>query len=320
MKITAISPYFNINKPQSTNKLKNVPACDVFVRSCSFKGDDKSFEAFSKWAKETDFIEKIPEIINYTGKILGSGFEGTTYDIPNNDKWVLKEFKRASLMQYHLDSPQIIEIEDISPDLNIGQFIAYVRIPTSKNTVHQVYVLKRQNGESCGLPYCSKNLISDSTTKLHINYLKNLSSLPQSSYDKLIDDITYVTEQGYKFDCSNPYNFMLDMKNKQINFVDIADKFDKNKTQYGEVLYALLDAEFAENFNTSNRKEKDEADIISAEIFSKFICAMKRKKYHFTDGVFFNKVLSMLAFTKFLDVKTKEEALEKLTELGLYCK
>lgn len=318
MKINSVSPYFNINRPQKANIFRNSPISDIFVRCCTFKGDDKSFDAFSKWAKETGFIEKIPEIINNSENILGSGFEGTTYEIPNNDRWVLKEFKRSNLLLYHTDYPEITEIKDISPKLNIGQFVATIKVPLSKNMVQLVYILKKQNGKSCGVPYYLKDIVSDSTVTSHLTYLKALAGLPQCAYDKLIDDITYVTKQGYEFDCLNPYNFMLDMKNKQINFVDIADKVKDDKTQYANVLFSLLDAEYATNFNNSNRPEKVEADKLSIQICSKFMKAMLNKKSCFSDSTYFDKITGMPAFAKALGVKNRMKALEKLVELGLY--
>lgn len=320
MKINTISPYFNINRLHSANKLKNMPVCDVFVRSCSFKGDDKCYEEFYKWAKETGFVGKITDIINYKGKILGSGFEGSTYAIPNNDRWVLKKFKRANILPISIDKPEIEKIDDISPNLNIGQFIATIKIPVSNNLVQQVYVLKKQEGHSYGIGYTSKDEINNSTTKEHIKNLKSIASMPQSSYDKLIDDITYVTNQGYEFDCLNPHNIMYDAKAQQVNFVDIADKVKDDKTQYANVLFSLLDAEYAINFNTSDRPEKEEVNSLSAEICSKFISSMKKKNYYFSDSIYLEKITGMPAFQNVLCAKNKAEALEKLTEMGLYCK
>lgn len=324
-----IQPFFSckINKLKNdfnnTKVLNREITNDTFVKSTSFgsNNDDKSFEAFSQWAEKTNFTDKAIEIINETGKILGDGFEGTTYSIPNNEQWVIKQFKRTNYIQQSLKKPEIKKVKDISPDLNIGQIIASVKIPLNNRFAQHFYVLKKQTGESYGVPHSSKDIVSDSTSKKHIDSLRKMAQLPISTYEQLIDDITYINKRGYKIDADNPYNFMVDWNNKRINFVDIADKLEeKNAKQYGDVLFALLDADFGFNFNLSDRakSEKDVAKLYSMQICSKFLSSMIRKHVKFDFSSNLSKLLVMQPFEQAIGFTRTDKKLEKLQELGLY--
>lgn len=309
-------------KTSNSIGLSSCNQTDVFVKSCSFGvKDDKSFNEFKKWAKETDFTSHVSEIIDRTGDILGSGFEGTTYSIPNNDKWVIKQYNRSKVVPEALKKPLISEVKDISPDLNIGQFVASVKIPMNDRLSQHIYILKKQTGRSHGIPHSSNKIVNDATAKQHIDSLKRLAQMPMETYTALVDDITYVTKQGYKFDTDNPYNFMIDFENNRVRFVDIADKLEeKDKTQYGDVLFALLDSDFARTFKDSDRPEKEKASakMYSYQICSKFVSAMVRKKAKFTSSHNFTKVFVSEPFEFMLGTSRPDKKIAKLKELGLY--
>ena len=327
MQITpiAINQLKNINNRISINNFSTRPsmnlANDTFVKSCSFgkaqKEDEKSFEKFEQWAKETEFTTYAPEIIAKTGRILGSGFDSKIYAIPRNNDWVIKQYNRSGMLNMQTEKPVVSKIDDISPDLNIGQFVASVRLPINDRLSQQFFVLKRQSGSSYGVSYTYRNDVNDSTSKVHLNSLRKLSELPQESFDKLIQDIDYVTQRGYKFDCSNPGNFLIDEETKSINFVNVEDRLGTmNTTQYGDVLFALLDGEFAVEFDKSSRtqSEKDAAVRLSQQICSKFMIAMIRKnvKFDFTNK--FQDVFNSKAFENIIGTTNNDD---KLIELGL---
>ena len=72
-------------------KLLKSPAYSEFIfghtfkRNVSFKSNNinNSLDDFIKWSNETDFLSHARKIVEKTGKILGSGFEGITYLIPD---------------------------------------------------------------------------------------------------------------------------------------------------------------------------------------------------------------------------------------------
>ncbi len=312
--------YNNQNNNRVLSSKKNA---DVFIKSTSFgsSSDDKSFEAFSKWAQENNFTDNALEIIEKTGDVLGDGFEGTTYSIPGNEQWVIKQYKRANYVQQSLKKPEIKKISDISPDLNIGQAIASVKIPMNDRFASHFYVLKKQTGKSYGVPLSSKDFYTDATVQKHLDSLKKMSQLPISSYEKLLDDITYINKRGYKIDAGNPYNFMVDWENERVRFVDIADKLDdKRSRQYADVLFALLDGDYGRDFKFSDRpdNEKQQASISSKRICSKFLSTMIRKHLKFSFTPNFSKVLSSEALEATIGESNPDRKLEKLQELGLY--
>ena len=317
--IKYISNNNNLNRTKMT-QLSN----DMFVRTTSFgntnKTDDKSFEKFEQWAKETEFTTYAPDIIARTGKILGSGFESKTYSIPRNNDWVIRQYNRSGMLNVPAEEPEIKKIEDISPELNVGQFVASVRLPINSRLSQQFYVLKRQSGESYGVSYSSRNDVNDQTTKTHINSLKKLADLPQESFDKLIKDIDYITKRGYKFECTDPGNFMIDSDAQSVNFLNIENKLGSvNSNQYGDVLFALLDGEFAIEFNKSdrNQSEKDTATRLSQQICSKFMIAMIRNNVQFDFTNQFQDVFNSKAFEAILGTTNYDDKIDKLIELGL---
>ena len=328
MQITNFNPINTIKNnslKQKSQYISQTNCSDVFTRKTSFRGkeqplnDGKSYDDFINWANETDFINKTDEIIR-TGEILGSGFEGKTIAIPECDNWVIKVYNRAHIINQKLKEPQITEIKDILPELNVGQFVASVKIPLGENYCQHFYVLKKQDGVSYGVPYDSKNTVCDSTVKEHLDTLSKMANMPIETYEKLVDDIQYVTEKGYKFDSGNPYNFMMDEENQRINFVDIADKKNDKKTQFGDVLFALLDGDFSASLRNSSRpdKEKDLSQDYSKKIISKFFIAMIRKQYRFNEDNNFLKVQNNPAFDAVVGGKTPEEKVDIMIELGLY--
>ena len=152
MKISAINGIFTSKLNPVNHHRINLSAVqnDAFIRTTSFKGSDNddSFQAFKKWAEETDFLINAESIIEKKGKVLGCGFEGMTIGIPGNDKWVIKVIKRSNFSQQRTDKSEIFEIEDKLPDLNIGQMIAYVKMPVFEDSSRLFYILRRQKGNS----------------------------------------------------------------------------------------------------------------------------------------------------------------------------
>ncbi len=248
------------------------------IKSFGKSNNDNSFKAFKTWAEETDFYSKALNIIDFTGEILGSGFEGTTYEIPDNDNWVIKEEKRSASIPVKTDSPQITEIPDLTPNLNLGQMIAHVIVPSTPYSSRRFFILKKQKGETYGVSYDKRNQVSESNINTHLKSLKLLSSFPIDSFKEVVEEVVQANKAGLKFDFYNPNNIMIDEENKKINFVDV-DKGSIHplKNQLADILFSLLDGEFAKNFNkycNSNTK-KNEARKYSYEIICKFETAVR---------------------------------------------
>lgn len=304
---------------------KNVTyGSDFFIKNPSFLGyknitDEKSYESFINWSNQTNFLSQVREIDERTGEILGYGFEGTTFGIPGTDNWVLKKYNRGNFVAIGNNEAKIIEIKDFSPKLNVGQTISRIEIPAGNKYSYIYYILKRQSGKSIGVPLYAAEDISDINIKSHLEALRTLAAAPQETFDKCIKDIEYITQQGYEFDCGNPYNFMFDRKKQAINFVDINDKLKDNNTQYGDVLYALLDGKFAINFNASDCdiETKETAKTLSYTIINKYVTAMKKANAKFSEGKFFTELLETDMLNNLLKSPSKEKKMTRLREMGL---
>ena len=271
---------------------------DIFERRNN-TSNSKSYKEFKKWAEETDFLNKCKDIAERDGRILGSGFEGTVYEIPECDNWVIKEYKRNNFFAIALEKPVIEEINDNLPDINVGQCIAKISIPYGKKYSCQYWILKKQKGNSLGLAHLDErnkeNWLTKDNLKMHRNSLLLLANAPQSTYNKLIKDIKYITTEGYKIDCDNSNNFLFDKDEEIINLIDIADKYKNNEStnQYANVLYALLGSEFGLCYkrNYEETEDKKIIEIATKTIINKYITAMKNLNVKFEDTKYLRKVL-----------------------------
>lgn len=311
----------NNSKLKFNSKMTN----DVFIRTTSFNGnekshDNKSFDEFKKWAQKSDFLEQIETIAEQTGRILGSGFEGEVIEIPNNENWVIKRFKRTNLAQMPLEKPTINKIDDIAPNINIGQAVAYIRIPVGRNCSKTYYILKKQTGQSLGIDKTCGNEVSEHNNNLHINSLKKLANAPQSAYDKLVKDINYITQQGYMLDYINPNNLMYDNEKQEIHIVDVEDKLYDKTNQYGEMLFCLLDTEYSDRFLISCKEpvKKEEVRQLTENIVNKYFEAMYKNGAKFTKSNIFNLLLESEVLDRNIAGKTVSEKEESLRAMGLY--
>ncbi len=261
MKINAINSIITLKSNLAANRRISLPAMqnDTFTKTTSFKGskNDDSFQEFVKWAEKTDFLSNADNIIDKTGRILGSGFEGITIEIPNNDKWVIKVMKRSNLIQQGCEKATICEVPDKLPDLNIGQIIAYVTMPISNTLSRRFYIPRKQKGESYGINNTPPQKLNKKNIDTHISSLKKMAQFPLEAYKQMIRDIMQANDAGYIFDFYNPNNIMLDDENKRINFVDVDPACKESVNyQFSDILYALLDGDFGITFLNSN-EDKD---------------------------------------------------------------
>lgn len=328
MNINSVRASFgtNVNSPKNTSRRNNFTLPnDTFTRTVSFSGkeaamkDSQSYDNFKKWAEETDFLSRANDIVQRTGKILGRGFEGTTYEIPDTDNWVIKEYKRCNLIESDTKEPEIFEIDDIAPELNIGQTIARIHVPAGNSRYcHLYYIMKRQKGDNYGVSYTETDSIDKYTTAKHLKSLKIAAELPQTSFDKCVRDTEYITKRGYLIDYINPNNLMIDTDKQQINFIDINDKLNRTSNQHAEVLFSILDSQFGSNFraNAEASKEKAEAEKAAKTIVDKYFTAMKNNNAKFS-GDFIHVLLESHLLDGNVKGDTIEEKLEYLRENNL---
>ncbi|MBR1460953.1 hypothetical protein IJ596_04905 [bacterium] len=89
--------------------------------------------------------------------------------------------------------------------------------------------------------------------------LTMLSDLPDSAFEKYIDDVAKIRENGYKLDLVNPNNLLIDFEKGEINICDLSKGHNfKNYPNAGD-FYPFLDAErlfqLMENSTVAERQE-----------------------------------------------------------------
>ena len=297
----------NISNLSNTYSYKTkINSFNTYYSSClSFcsakENKEDSFEKFKNWAIETNFLSKVKQIITNPANIMGSGFEGKVYQIPNSEDWVIKEYFRSNIIPKVNGESQIERVKDISPDLNIGQTIAKVNLPINDSYTETIFIHKKQTGKPIGVNSILMKSINDGTVKTHLQSLKAIADLPAETFNKLIDDIGTVSRLGYKIDGTTPNNILLDSEKQRFNFVDIADIDSDKNNQYSEVLYSLLGASFCERFFESDRPidEKMQAGQFSDVIMKKFMTAMKEKNAQFSPTYNFYSLVNSTPFREF---------------------
>lgn len=329
MKINFISNINNIkyycgSPVRSLNRLSS----DVFVKTNpSFKSGetkkDLSGESFEKWALDSGYLQKVdknPD--NAKGKLLGSGFEGTVYEIPETDDWVIKELKRGNFVPKKRNGSGIRILEDIIPDMNVGQTIACLEIPCGPSYCIIFHIRKKQSGTELGIDPQNMEYSDKYSLKQHLNSLRLLAEAPQETFDGVVKNLCAINEAGYDIDCSNPNNFLYDKEKKQINFVDINDRRNSESTQTADVLYALLDTFYYSNLLTNGAKREtvEESKFYSDAILNKFFCSMKKYNQQLNKGNLLDKLLETDLTDSVLNASSKEDKIEKLAQLGLYTK
>ena len=328
MKINSISnvQLFNYSSRAQKSPKLNYLASDVFVRTNpSFSGEKEiselSFEKFSQWAQQSGYLSSVQDNAeNAKGQLLGYGFEGAVFEIPNCKNWVLKEYHRSRILPIKRDKAGIRQIEDIIPYMNIGQTIASLEIPSGPNYSCVYYIRKRHEGVEIGVKPGSSDSISNQDVKQYIDSLKLISEAPQAAYDRLIKEINDIYEAGYELDCSNSNNFLYDINEQQINIIDVNDRRKSENNQFGDVLSALLNTDFYSNLLVTPEYNSLQARIkeYSSKIISKFLNAMKKANLKFNDGYYFNKLLATDLFDTYLKSGSGEERINALKSENLF--
>lgn len=317
---------FNIQQSEQLKSTKkyNCLNSDVFIKTKpSFKSniefDDQSYNSFINWANSTDFLNNISsDMQNLKGELIGEGAEGYIYEVPGTDNWVLKEAKNTFLLSYTQKKATTEPAKDIIPSMNIGQRIGRIFVPYDENKAQVFDVMKKQTGIPLGIGNDYTGCPTEESIETHLNTLKILSEAPQSTYDKLIRDIKQVHKQGYLFDSYNPNNFLYNQARKSINFVDIGNIFHRNESQFGDILYALLDTTFYQTLN-SNKPDEQSAIETSREyaknIVNKYIKSMQKEKVEFDYTDLFIKLTKTDLLVRALNCKSNDDISKKLREL-----
>ena len=292
------------NHPQQRISMAGIPN-DEFVRSTPVDEtpveNKEDVNEFTKWADKTQFVLKeLPSILmNPEAHTLGTGFSHTTYEIPDNNDYILRAPNGFTYSDVDYCRTQIRDVMDRNLKINVGQPVAELELRTHNNIPMFLEVLRKQEGESVGVPPASTiydeetGMIRDGVLPYeaperkakYAQSLSKLANLPVETYEKLISDIKAAADAGYIFDHLNSNNLLLDEKNNSINIIDM-DK-GKMKPDFGNVLYALTNISYFKTYASGNGGEKMNPDDVqkaidnTIAITQKFIMAMGKQNVKF---------------------------------------
>ena len=157
------------------------------------------------------------------GEVINSGLEAVVYDIKNYKNLVARVPKNKNFNPFNL-RPINGDIRGVIASCKSGA----------------VTVMKKFEGE----PLHGKgwDIRKRPVQEIFESTLDKLNELPDSTFSQLIDDIINIRKKGFDIDNINPNNFLLDIKSKKINIVDIS----KNKTgeqgiKLNDIIEPLLD-------------------------------------------------------------------------------
>ena len=263
-------------KTYNTKNLSN----DTFIKTASFgkTNEDISFKDFDKWARESKFKRHARNIVDDPYNYKGKDYQGDIYTIPDCDRWIIKKHHSTNLMPLLVKETTYTEVDDVLPNINIGQAIASLRIPLTPRITEHYYVHKAPVGGKLGIHQALMRNINSNTSRMHIESLSQVANLEQESFDELVQNIKVISDTGYSFNGKQPNNLYLDTQTKRITLSGLIQNNRDKKAQFSEVLYALLGADFAERFGSSHRpnEEKKQANRYSNAICAKFLIARLR--------------------------------------------
>lgn len=307
---------------------------DCFIKNnISFTGVDKK-SLFENWMMDNDVeLTDIKGIISNTDNILGSGFDNTTFLIPNCDEYVLR--CRTWLLPYLKDDDftcaNIVNCEDKNLKINVGQQVASIYPDVKIPFPCEIEILKKQQGKSIGIQppeTIKENDIPYEDYSRKEKYEKTIhktAKLPQKAFDTLISEIIEADKLGYKFDFLNSNNLLVDEKNERINIIDM-QKGGASADIMSGLLYALTNIRYfktytAQNYNPVSDEKKQQAYQDTMEIIGKFVLAMKNQNVKFdmkNISLEANMFLfSSAPFKGASNVQTDREVIEKLKEFGI---
>jgi len=184
-------------------------------------GNKKIINGCSVFKGESKNLYYTPEF--KLGGIINSGIEATVYDIKNYKNLVARVERNYKFNPYRL--------KQVKND---------IRGVIASSDYEKVRVMTKFSGE----PLYGKgwDLRKKPDQQIFESTLDKLNELPDSTYSQLIEDIINIRKKGFDIDNINPNNFLLDMKSKKINIVDISESNEGIKgVDLGDIIEPLLD-------------------------------------------------------------------------------
>jgi len=288
-------------------------------KSLNFSGPrlaHQSFEEFEKFAEKTDFLASLKSILK-EANFLESGAANCIYTIPNNNTFLLRIHKKASIENELTKELNIKKASDAFPKNNLGQKVALIG--------DRISVVIKQSGSPNGIKHWyeifSNNEFSQKKLPEFIEKLKLNAGMNQKAYETMAEEIKLIHNKNHTFDYINPRNILVDKEQQAFNIVDVEPllKFRHkliNLNSSNHMLMSLLDErQFMTAFHLSDASQKKEIEIAAKQIRDKtkiaaektslkqneFLLRMKLKYFDIRTAHEHNLFKNYTEFKKFLD-------------------
>ena len=208
------------NKNIIAKKLTKRAEKQPFIPSAIFNYTGRKITpGFQPFKGDSSKLSYMPDF--ELGEKINSGIQATVYNVKGYDSLVARVERKAKFNPYNLSRTNGFNL-------------------FAKSSDGKVTIMKKLEGE----PLYGKgwNIHHRPNEKEFNETLDTLMSLPDSTYSQLIDDIREIRKSGLDIDVINPNNFLLDMKNKRINIVDLHENTLGNTgVRLRDIVEPLLD-------------------------------------------------------------------------------
>lgn len=235
-----------VKKPHPYKDIVIAPIIRV-KKDCSFENLIKNLEIAG--IKTPDDILKNCTEINF----IGSGANSDVYSFSNNnlENWVIKIIKRGSFPDKNIG---IRKLNDRLEAENLGQAIAEYG--------PKIKILKRVKGDSHSIPNWSdrgrKRIPVNTIEARHIvDDINKISKFTQQTFNEYAKKLKILDDNGYKMDCFNPNNILVDFETKELSIIDFYEHAPHaNKNTVYDIFAPLVDFKNFEDIIAKTPKEK----------------------------------------------------------------
>ena len=234
--------------------------------------------------------------------LIGAGNFNFAYSIPNCEDYILRvtKYDIDGIKEADFSKAQFKIVED-GLDINIGQKVASIEIPTIYPIPMEIQILKKQAGEAIGVQppeTLCKNEWGElrdgfapyedySRKERYERTLQKVADLPVEAYEELLIEFEKASRTGYRLDYLNSNNLLVDDKQGKINLIDM-EKYGI-MDNYAGLLYGLTNAQYYRTYcdkyyNPVSDLQREKATENTITIIKKFVTAMRNQ------GLKFNRV------------------------------
>lgn len=181
----------------------------------------------NNYEKFKNFIASPPKDIK-----PATGANSSVYEMPFLDKYVLKVLNPDKKTE-----PNKIPLGIFPPDVNLGQPVWIhpdnYRIILLKKVSGKPNAIENWSGTIWNKELNAPMQVTPEQAMIHFTNLSRISKMEQSVFDDLAQQIKILdttpkmegdTLPGFKTDCINPNNLMVDFKNNKMNIIDYFGK------------------------------------------------------------------------------------------------